>query len=806
MNNLKEEAIQFIKHLQTLYFEQRDLSALLSVLTDDTSWIGTGAQEFCRDLVSAQEALALEEQEYNGCFTIIMENWDVSCISETAFVVYGEIIVQPDDSELADVYNRISAVCIKTAEGMKLLHLHMSSPDADQEPGHFFVKRENSVRRETLRMRAENSANELKERNDELEALTENIPGGVHQCANDMDLTLLSMSSGFLNMFGYTREEISDYFQDKFIYMVHEEDRFNFVKAVCEQLTYSSNVEFEYRVQCKDGRIVWVLDRGRVIEDQECSETFFCMLLDITEQKAEMEELRLTLERHQIIMNQTTDIIFEWDITKDTLTFSSNWRKKFGYEAIKDSISEKIPLSENIHPNDMKLFMKIMMDAAAGVPYSETEFRIRDAFGNFRWHRIRATVQYDNQQRPIKAVGVILDIDADKKQNERLLEQVQRDPLTNLYNKLAVRDLVTKQINENTGDFYQALLIIDLDNFKGVNDTFGHLCGDSLLSDVASVLKSHFHVGDIVGRIGGDEFLVYLPKVAEKEEAAKKIQSLLASLGSLKPRHDASPISCSIGVAFFKQGVADYITLYKCADSALYQIKAQGKNNFAFYDSENSQEIIACSTSDSAVGGIDSSMDGSGDRTGDMLAQYTFRMLYDSIDTAVAVEHLIEIIGRSYNMSRVYIIESSLEGHKYNNTFEWCNVGTMPKIQIRQNIEYDGDFDNYLQNFNQNNIFYCRDVYDRNSRGSLSPYAVRSFLHCAILDDGEFKGYIGFDECRENHWWTFAQVASLTLIGNVIATFLLKQRFKERASRNRNPSFGTISQIIGERSKNVEVK
>lgn len=106
------------------------------------------------------------------------------------------------------------------------------------------------------------------------------------------------------------------------------------------------------------------------------------MLLDITKQKGEREELRLTLERHQIIMDQTTDIIFEWDIAKDAQTFSANWRKKFGYEAIRDSISQRIPMSENIHPNDMPAFIKIMVDSAAGILYSETEFRIRDSYGS----------------------------------------------------------------------------------------------------------------------------------------------------------------------------------------------------------------------------------------------------------------------------------------------------------------------------------------------------------------------------------------------------------------------------------------
>lgn len=181
MENLKQEALRFIERLQTLYFEQRNLSALLPAMAKDTSWIGTGAKEFCRDAESAREALALEGQEYGGCFTITMAHWDACCLSETVCVVYGEIVAHPDDSSLADVYNRVTTVCTRTDEGMKLLHLHMSSPDADQEDGRFYIARDEAGRRETLRLRAEKIAGELQKRNRELEALTENIPGGVHQ-------------------------------------------------------------------------------------------------------------------------------------------------------------------------------------------------------------------------------------------------------------------------------------------------------------------------------------------------------------------------------------------------------------------------------------------------------------------------------------------------------------------------------------------------------------------------------------------------------------------------------------------------
>lgn len=688
MKNLKKEALQFMECLQSLYFEQRNLNALLPMMAENTSWT----------------------------------------------------------------------------------HLHLSAPDADQE-----------------------------ESNGQLEALIENIPGGVYQCKCDSGMTFLSMSNSFLTLVRYTQQEIYQRFHNCFAEMIYQDDLKRIQSEMAEQLSRSDELELEYRILRGDGTLLWILEQGKRTTLANGSQCFYCVLMDITCQKEQREELLLMLERHQIIMNQTTDIMFEWDMIKDVLTFSSNWYKKFGYEAIRDSVSQKIPLSENIHPEDMPDFVKIMMNSEMGDSYSETELRIRDVRGNFRWYRIRVTIQYDSQRCKVKAVGVILDIDSDKKQKELLLEQAQRDSLTGLYNKAAIRDLATQRINGNNGNGNEALLIIDVDNFKGVNDTYGHLCGDSLLSDVAGVLKCHTRSGDLVGRIGGDEFLMYLPEILEKREVSQKVQDLIAALRKLSPFKDAPSISCSIGVAFFPQKSVDYFTLYKSADLALYRVKAQGKNNFAFYNPEDNENADCGNLSVSAVGGIDSELEVNGDAVGDKLAQYTFRMLYNSIDVNTAVEHLLEILGRAYDVSRVYIFESTEDGKKCNNTFEWCNTGVPSEIGKLQNIDYEQDLGGYFQNFDENHLFYCQDITKLHPDlyGILAPQGIYSILQCAIIDDGVFKGYVGFDECRENRSWTKPQIASLTLISNVLSTFLLKLRLKERAARDQKTGAGNRNSVRG---------
>lgn len=616
----------------------------------------------------------------------------------------------------------------------------------------------------------------------QLANLTQNIPGGAHQCAGDSELTLLSMSDGFLKMVGYTREEIGTLFQNKLINLVYPGDRGALMKSIGTQFKEEAEAELEYRVLRKYQEPIWVLDRCRKMTDEQGGLSYYCLLVDITKRKQEQEALRLSLERHKVIMDQAADIIFEWDIVNDTLIFSSNWRKKFGYDAIDSNISDRIPLSSNIHKEDMQAFLKIMHDTSKGLPYSETEFRIKNSKNRYFWCRIRATTQYDSDAHPIKAVGVIVDIDEEKRQKQKLLDQAQRDALTGLYNKTTLLTLAEQRMLNKGGPGYQTLMIIDVDHFKAVNDTYGHLAGDSVLSDIAAALRKGTRAADLVGRIGGDEFLVYLPEVTDETAARQKAAQLLEAFRHITPKPGTPPITCSIGAAFFPRGSIDYYALYKCADQALYQQKSNGRNGAAFFGSDTNSNDFPCGFSPTAVGNdITSDEENVADEG---LAQYVFRTLYTAKDTSATIIRLLEIIGRSFDVSRVYIFESSGDGRSCSNTFEWCNENVTPQIDELQNIAYVDELGDYLTNFDKDGMFYCHDIESLHPDvyEILKPQGIYSMLQCAVLDEGDFAGYVGFDECRENKTWNSNQVASFKLTADVLSVFLIRMRQKQKLS------------------------
>ncbi|WP_425516056.1 diguanylate cyclase domain-containing protein [Anaerolentibacter hominis] len=743
------------------------MSALLELLGENISWIGSGAEEVCFNLEEARRTLEWEKIEYPMGFKIEEEQYQAVSLTDRICVVYGYVRAASQAADLADINDRVTAVCEISREGMKLLHLHLSSADDNQAQGESYVKKSSLEEKLNLENRMEQTKRQLSRRTQELEMLFENIPGGVHQCKNDPCFTLINMSRGCCSLFGYTREEVRAIFQDQFIQMIYPGDRAEVLRCCRERLRQDSTLELEYRVVHKSGRHIWVLDKAKLVTDPDGNQSIFCMLVEITERKKTEENLRLSLERHQVIMDQANDIIFEWDINQDTLDFSANWKKKFGYEAISCEISSRIPRSLNIHPNDMAAFIKIMKDTAAGVPYSETEFRIRSRDGSYAWCRIRATTQYDSEARPIKAVGVIVDIDQDKKQKDKLIEQAQKDALTGLLNKSAVREQVERYLCGTGRRGAHALFLIDLDNFKTVNDRYGHLAGDAVLSELGVSLKKLFRATDLIGRIGGDEFLVFLPGVSDSRIVEKRAAEILQEVDGISAKEQLKmQLSCSIGIAFCPDDAKDYENLCRCADKALYYVKNLDKGNYAFYDllrpgSHSPEETTINETIDSDIGNID-----------ETLARYTFRMLHTAADIPSAVCQLLGIIGRAYGADRVYIYEADREKNCYVKSFEWCEDGIhhgadMSAAASGLTVEA------HRKLFDSDGILCIRNIQTE------EPSPVLSILQCALTDRGEHKGFLGFDDCRRSRLWTREQLRSVSLITDVIGTFLCKYRAEE---------------------------
>lgn len=609
-----------------------------------------------------------------------------------------------------------------------------------------------------------------------------NLIGGVHCCLNDKYFTLVKVNEGFLEILGYT-EELSTRFQNRYLDIIYPIDRQEVAAQLNEQLKFGSHVELEYRVITKDGRLMWILDKSNLAMDDEGREVLWSAIIDITQSKQAQEELRRTLESHRIIMDQSNDIIFEWDIEKDRVNYSSNWQKKFGYEPISVDAAKRIPTASHVHPDELAEFIGLVERMASGTSFAEIEFRLADKNGRYRWYKIRATALFNELGKPIKAVGLLMDIDKEKRESKELQDRAEKDGLTGIYNKSAAIANIKEYLSQTVPGEQAALFILDVDDFKQINDSFGHMFGDAVLQRIAVDLGKLFRGQDIVGRIGGDEFMVLMKNIPGYEIVVERGEKIVEAFQKMFQENVAKCTpACSIGIAFFPKDGDDYETLFRHSDLALYEAKSQGKNRFVIYSGEKAEGVFQNlgrpMTRNTRIESteIQNKLDSE-------LVMRAFENLYGTEDVEQAIYSMLEMLGMRFQVGRVYIFEDSEDGTYCDNTFEWCSEGIVSQKENYQHILYSEMGGDYRAAFNEEGIFYCSDYQQLPEfmRNLLQHRGVRSLLQCSICDAGVFKGWIGFDDCITQRMWTQEQIEDLVFITRMLSTFLLKERAKERA-------------------------
>ena len=211
------------------------------------------------------------------------------------------------------------------------------------------------------------------------------------------------------------------------------------------------------------------------------------------------------------------------------------------------------------------------------------EVRFFTQTGDTVWFEIFVTVLCSSDGGKRRLVGRMVNIDARKRREEVLKIKSQLDSATGLYNKAVTEAKISEALAGSEGDC--ALLLLDIDNLKDLNDTLGHAEGDHAIVAIADVLKSHFRDSDIVGRVGGDEFMVLLKGIRSRDSLEKVLSGLTRKLAALRSGDDGFYlVSGSVGAAMHTSGREDFEQLYRKADIALYRVKKSGaKSGYAIY-------------------------------------------------------------------------------------------------------------------------------------------------------------------------------------------------------------------------------
>lgn len=432
----------------------------------------------------------------------------------------------------------------------------------------------------------EKNKKNIEDKNRDLQSITSNIPGGIYRCRVENGKHILDfISDGYLNLLGYEKHELKEIFEKQLIKLIYEKDRERVSREITKQLKHDNKYNVEYRINRKDGSVIWLLDNGQIVKNIDGEVISYSIVININESKATQEKLRLSENRYRIIMSQTEDIIFEWNIKKDTVCFSENWKNKFNYELDIVDISKKIYESNILYKDDIKKLGNILNNVINGDAYEETEIRLRQNNDKYIWCKIRITAMFDETGNIFKAMGAIIDINKEKIEAEELLSKAQRDSLTGLYNKGTVQSMIEEYLENEALNTMGALFMIDVDDFKAVNDNLGHLTGDSVLTSISSILSEVFDENSIVGRIGGDEFIVFLKNIDSEEFLYKKADELVKGFRkNFIGENSDYKVSGSIGISKYPQHGKSFKELFINADKAVYLAKNKGKDTYCIFE------------------------------------------------------------------------------------------------------------------------------------------------------------------------------------------------------------------------------
>ena len=374
--------------------------------------------------------------------------------------------------------------------------------------------------------------------------------------------------------------------------LIHPDDRETVRAAFEPHLRGETDAcECEHRVRRPDGSSIWVYSRAMVAERDANSAPMRVVgtHLDITARRLADVELarvtemrRKTEERLSLALEGSGLALFDWNLVDGSIYHSAQAAALRGDPAV-EATCTPAELRRHVHREDLPLLLSRIRDAVTGEsPGYHAEFRLQKRSGAWLWLRARGrVVERDRSGRAVRLAGTYADINDRKLAEVKLRRLAEYDTLTELPNRALFRDRLKQALARATQASPMALLFVDIDHFKSVNDTLGHEAGDQLLRVFAQRMRATVRRHDMVARLAGDEFTVILEDLRDAADATHVADKLVCALREpIALAGKLLQITASMGVALSLPDEGDDAALLRRADEALYEAKRRGRDGF----------------------------------------------------------------------------------------------------------------------------------------------------------------------------------------------------------------------------------
>lgn len=317
--------------------------------------------------------------------------------------------------------------------------------------------------------------------------------------------------------------------------------------------------------------------------------------MEITERKKVEQALRISKDRYELAMRGANDGLWDWELQNDEVYYSQRWKGMLGY-ADRDISNSSDEWIKRIHPEDVeKLKLDLTAHFKGSTSHFENEHRMLHRDGTYRWMLSRGLAVFDENKKALRIAGSQTDITDRKYAEEKLLHDAFYDTMTGLPNRGLFLDHLTLAVEraKRKKDYQYAVLFMDLDRFKDVNDVHGHLTGDKLLVAVAHKLSKRLRATDTFARFGGDEFVILLEDIQNINDANQVVEWIMQELSQTFSidGHEIN-ISASIGIVMGEKSYQTPDDVLRDADIALYNAKGKGKSRSELFTHEMRDQVI----------------------------------------------------------------------------------------------------------------------------------------------------------------------------------------------------------------------
>ncbi len=599
----------------------------------------------------------------------------------------------------------------------------------------------------------------------DLAFLNEHLPGAVAVLELSKELIVLEANDGFFALIGYDREEFLQKYRNccsGIMRTLNGESELSNLLSLDTNLISAKLIK-KNAVQAK------IKICSKKITSKRGDERVVVQIID--ELDSDMDRLS-ALKHSDLQLDETckSEFEFTYDLEHKIFKCDEKFAEKIGISPVVEDFPNTLIEKGILRDENLLQFFSMQAQRRKNSREKKLTF-----FSHNRVHFFNMNFTISTSPQGHFMSGTLTQAGSTAQEMYNVTSKIGIDSLTGLLTK----EEAEREIAENLKNLFPgqicALLIVDIDNFSQINEQYGNLYGDAILSEFATALKSHFRDEDIIARAGGDEFFIFMKNLPGPDTALERAKRLCKNLKREYVKNDIkTEITISVGLSVLPEHGTTLEQLYQKADIALFEAKCDCSREYVKYHSATA----LVKKPQNPVSFIPQK---NPKKFRDNKFEYIFRLLYTCDDLEDCLNSILQLLTEHFNFSRGYIFEFSEDLSEHSCSFEWCKNGISATKDKMQNKKTPNSYRSLAPGKDEEFFMMTNlEQLDSQSQDLAREHDVKYILHFGVWEQDRPVGFIGFADCERSYNLMPDEIAEIGVICRMIGVFLVKEEFRRK--------------------------